>query len=114
MNYTVNEINDASSRVEEHKNVQEHTEVLQVSRTADSLILSPLKGDQNHKRNHKRFHSFLTPFVNPFAGYKYLGASGFVNAASSRPGIAWTLYGSTNDSNMGDIEAVQQHLRDPS
>ncbi len=37
------------------------------------------------------------------ASYQYLGSSGFVNAASAQPGIAWTLYGSTNDPNTGDI-----------
>jgi len=35
--------------------------------------------------------------------YQYLGVSGFVNTASSQPGIAWTLYGSSNDPNTGDI-----------
>jgi len=35
--------------------------------------------------------------------YQYLGASGFVNAASSQPGTNWTLYGSSNDPNTGDI-----------
>ena len=37
------------------------------------------------------------------ATYQYLGASGFVNVASSQPGINWTLYGTTNDPNTGDI-----------
>ena len=37
------------------------------------------------------------------ATYQYLGTSGFVNAASSQPGINWTLYGTTNDPNTGDI-----------
>ena len=37
------------------------------------------------------------------ASYQYLGASGFVNVASSQPGINWTLYGTTNDPNTGDI-----------
>jgi len=37
------------------------------------------------------------------ASYQYLGSSGIVNAASAQPGIAWTLYGSTNDPNTGDI-----------
>ncbi|GEM_PF-2444788 len=35
--------------------------------------------------------------------YEYLGTSGFVNAASPQPGIAWTLYGTGNDPNTGDI-----------
>jgi len=35
--------------------------------------------------------------------YQYLGVSGFVNTASSQPGIAWTLYGTSNDPNTGDI-----------
>jgi YD repeat-containing protein len=35
--------------------------------------------------------------------YQYLGTSGFVNAAASQPGINWTLYGTTNDPNTGDI-----------
>jgi len=37
------------------------------------------------------------------ATYQYLGASGFVNVASAQPGINWTLYGTTNDPNTGDI-----------
>jgi len=37
------------------------------------------------------------------ADYQYLGASGFVNAASPQPGISWTLYGSSNDPDTGDI-----------
>ena len=37
------------------------------------------------------------------ASYQYLGSSGFVNATSAQPGINWTLYGSTNDPNTGDI-----------
>jgi len=35
--------------------------------------------------------------------YQYLGSSGFVNAASAQPGIAWTLIGSGNDPDTGDI-----------
>ncbi|MFN6331093.1 MAG: RHS repeat-associated core domain-containing protein [Planctomyces sp.] len=37
------------------------------------------------------------------ADYQYLGASGFVNQASSQPGINWTLYGSSTDPDTGDI-----------
>jgi RHS repeat-associated protein len=37
------------------------------------------------------------------ATYQYLGASGFVNAASAEPGINWTLIGTGNDPNTGDI-----------
>ncbi len=37
------------------------------------------------------------------ATYQFLGTSGFVNAASAQPGINWTLYGTTNDPNTGDI-----------
>ncbi len=37
------------------------------------------------------------------ATYQYLGTSGFVNAASVQPGISWTLIGSGNDPNTGDI-----------
>lgn len=37
------------------------------------------------------------------ADYQYLGASGFVNQASSQPGISWTLYGSGTDPDTGDI-----------
>ena len=35
--------------------------------------------------------------------YQYLGVSGFVNAASSQPGINWSLYGASNDPVTGDI-----------
>jgi RHS repeat-associated protein len=35
--------------------------------------------------------------------YQYLGSSGFVNAASGQPGISWTLIGSGNDPESGDI-----------
>ncbi len=35
--------------------------------------------------------------------YQYLGSSGFVNATSAQPGISWTLIGSGNDPNTGDI-----------
>ena len=37
------------------------------------------------------------------ATYQYLGASGFVNAASAQPGINWTLIGTGNDPATGDI-----------
>lgn len=37
------------------------------------------------------------------AAYQYLGTSGFVKVASAQPGINWTLYGTTNDPNTGDI-----------
>jgi|GEM_PF-1994314 len=37
------------------------------------------------------------------ATYQYLGASGFVNAASGQPGISWTLIGTGNDPATGDI-----------
>ena len=37
------------------------------------------------------------------ADYQYLGASGFVNQASSQPGISWTLYGAGTDPDTGDI-----------
>ena len=43
-----------------------------------------------------------TDSVN-LAAYQYLGTSGFVNAASAQPGISWTLIGSGNDPNTGDI-----------
>jgi len=36
------------------------------------------------------------------ASYQYLGASGFVNAASAQPGIHWTLIGSGSDPDTGD------------
>jgi len=45
----------------------------------------------------------LTDTGVTLASYQHLGASGFVNAASAQPGITWTLYGSTNDPNTGDI-----------
>jgi len=35
--------------------------------------------------------------------YQYLGTSGFVNASSGQPGINWTLSGTGNDPNTGDI-----------
>jgi len=35
--------------------------------------------------------------------YQCLGSSGFVNAASAQPGISWTLIGSGNDPNTGDV-----------
>jgi RHS repeat-associated protein len=35
--------------------------------------------------------------------YQYLGTSGFVNSASGQPGINWTLIGTGNDPNTGDI-----------
>ena len=37
------------------------------------------------------------------ATYQYLGASGFVDAASAQPGISWTLIGSGDDPDTGDI-----------
>ena len=37
------------------------------------------------------------------ATYQYLGTAGFVNAASAQPGINWTLIGTGNDPNTGDI-----------
>ena len=37
------------------------------------------------------------------AMYQYLGTSAFVNAASAEPGINWTLIGTGNDPNTGDI-----------
>ncbi len=53
-----------------------------------------------------RIESILNPAdaVNPnLVQYQYLGVSGFVNVASAQPGINWTLYGTTNDPNTGDI-----------
>ena len=35
--------------------------------------------------------------------HEYLGAPGLVNAASAEPGINWTLIGTGNDPNTGDI-----------
>ena len=37
------------------------------------------------------------------ATYQYLGTSGFVHVASGQPGINWTLIGTVNDPNTGDI-----------